>query len=284
MSPDLRIIPLSSIKLQEAVTNEKARSLANNMRMRCEIINPVVVAPLKDQQFIQLDGASRIAALGILGAPWAFVHVVDYQRVAITTWGHVTQMDISALRRLGCDSSVKLTDVEEEIDGFELAAMARFIAGEHVGIYSPNGPIERAQVTSRLIELYRLKPEQRVDMERNGIARILEVASKLGSDGVVVEFSPFSHSEIIRVVDGGGLLPPGVTKHRLEKRVLMNYPLDQLLDDSSDQTEQQGILEDSLSRMKEHPYCDCQVPDFWDTMSLSRNFLLNASGGIFKLV
>ena len=51
-NPDLRIVPLASIKFQEGVIDEKAHLLAENMRNLGEIINPVVVALLENKGFV----------------------------------------------------------------------------------------------------------------------------------------------------------------------------------------------------------------------------------------
>ena len=262
-NPDLRIVPLTSIKLQEGVTDEKAHLLAENMERLGEIINPVVTAPLENKCFLQLDGASRLAALAILGAPWAFVHVVDYKDVSLTTWVHATKMDSSALRRLDDgDPDIRLAELRRRrvdrngIIDFDLVATAMFAGGDNFGIYSSGGLMKRVKTAGQLIGLYQLKPELRVDIDGGGINLAVEAAGSLGSDGVAVEYANFSPPEIMQVVEAGELLPPGVTKHRLKQRVLMNYPLDRLLNSSMSQIGQDQLLTGTLSGTKFHPYRD----------------------------
>jgi len=262
-NPDLRVIPIDSIRLQEGVTDEKAHMLADNMSKLGEIINPVVVAPLKNKSYVQLDGASRLAALSILGVPWAFVHVVDYKDVFLTTWVHATTMDSSALRRLDDqDTDIRLTEIRqrriggEGIEGYNLVATAMFADGDTFGIYSSGGLIKRAKTAGQLIGLYKLKPEQRVDIDDDGINVAIEAARKLGSDGVAVEYANYSQGEVMQVVEAGEILPPGVTKHRLEQRVLMNYPLDRLLNSYLSQRDQDRLLAQTLAGIKFHPYRD----------------------------
>lgn len=262
-NPDLRIVPLTSIKLQEGVTDAKATALARNLTIEKQIINPIVVASLGEGCFVQLDGASRAVSLAILGAPWAFVHVVDYGEVSLTTWGHATRMDSSALRRLDDgDPDIKLTEIRqrridgEGIEGYDLVATAMFTEGDNFGIYSKGGLIKRAKSAGQLIGLYKLKPEQRVDIDDCGIEAAIEAAGNLGTDGVAVEYAGYSSTEVMRIVEAGEILPPGVTKHRLEHRVLMNYPLDRLLDPSLSQIQQNELLAETLSGIKFHPYRD----------------------------
>lgn len=262
-NPDLRIVSLAKIKLQEGVTDTKANALARNLLLEKQIINPVVVAPLGEECFVQLDGASRLASLLILGAPWAFVHVVEYKDVSLTTWVHATKMDSSALRRLDDDDAqIKLTEIRqrrvdgEGIEGFDLVATAMFADGDTLGIYSTGGLMKRAKTAGQLIGLYKLKPEQRVDVDDEGINVAIEAARRLGSDGVAIEYANFSQAEVMQVVAAGEILPPGVTKHRLEQRVLMNYPLDTLLDANVSQIEQNERLAWALSGIKFHPYRD----------------------------
>ena len=96
------------------MTDAKANALARNLLLEKQIINPIVVAPLGETCFVQLDGASRLASLAIIGAPWAFVHVVEYKDVSLTTWVHATTMDSSALRRLDDkDAQIKLTEIRQ---------------------------------------------------------------------------------------------------------------------------------------------------------------------------
>lgn len=262
-NPDLRIVPLSSIKLQEGVTNEKAIALARNMEAKGVIINPIVAAPLGDECFLQLDGASRVVSLAILGAPWAFVHVVDYKEVSLTTWGHATTMDSSALRRLDDnDPDIRLTEIHgrrvtgEGIEGFDLVATAMFADGDNFGIYCLGGLLKRVATANKIIGLYETKPEQRVDIDGGGINTAIEAARRLKLDGVAIEYAPFSSEEVMRIVEAGKLLPPGVTKHRLEQRVLMNYPLDRLFNAYLPQRDQDRLLAQTLAGIKFHPYRD----------------------------
>lgn len=262
-NPDLRIVSLTKIKLQEGVTDAKATALARNLILEKQIINPIVVAPLGEEYFVQLDGASRVVSLAILGAAWAFVHVVNYDDVSLTTWVHATTMDSSALRRLDDgDPKIRLTEIRqrrvggEGIAGYDLVATAMFADGDALGIYSTGGLIKRAKTAGQLIGLYKLKPEQRVDVDDDGINLAIEAARKLGSDGVAIEYASFSQADVMKVVAAGELLPPGVTKHRLQQRVLMNYPLDRLLNSSISQDRQNQLLLETLSGTKFHPYRD----------------------------
>lgn len=262
-NPDLRIVPLTSIKLQEGVTDAKAHLLAENMDRLGEIINPVVAASLENECFVQLDGASRLAALSILGASWAFIHVVNYESVSLTTWVHATTMDSSALRRLDDnDSNIRLTEIRQRrvsgkgIAGYDLVATAMFADGDNFGIYCLGGLPKRVATANQLIGLYQTKPEQRVDIDGGGINPAIEAARGLGSDGVAIEYANFSPEEVMKVVEAGELLPPGVTKHRLEQRVLMNYPLDRLLNAYLSQSDQNRLLAQTLAGIKFHPYRD----------------------------
>lgn len=260
-SPDLRVVPLNSIRLQEGVTDEKGNLLAFNMRRREAIINPVVVALLDsgadENRFLQLDGASRLTALTILGAPWAFVHVVNYCDVEVTTWGHVTKIDSSALRRLDDnDQAVRLSSPGETIDGFDLAATVMFNNGNQFGVHSQGGTLKRADVGCRLAGLYQHKPEERIGLDGGGLEQALALSKIFGSDGVVISYANFSPPEILEIAGAGAILPPGVTRHRLQERVLMEYPLARLLDSSIGQEQQTELLRQDLKHIKFHPYHD----------------------------
>lgn len=260
-SPDLRVVPLNSILLQEGVTDEKGRLLAQNMESRGAIINPVVVAPFDlpsgEQRFLQLDGASRLTALAILGAPWAFVHVVDYRDVTVTTWTHVTEMNSAALRRLdGNRQDVRLFHPEETASDWDLVATALFAGSQELSIYSQGGPVVRAQVGCQLASLYLHRPEERIDLDGKGLGVALTVRASLGPDGVILNYSPFSPDDILKICAAGAILPPGVTRHRLQERVLMEYPLPRLLDSSIGQEQQIKLLRQDLKHIKFHPYHD----------------------------
>lgn len=262
-NPDLRIVPRALIKLQEGVTDAKATALARNLIIEEQIINPIVVAPLGEECFVQLDGASRVVSLAILGAPWAFVHVVDYEDVSLTTWVHATTMDSSALRRLDDDDpGIRLTEIRqrriggEGIAGFNLVATAMFADGDNFGIYATGGLAKRVKTANQLIGLYQLNPEQRIDIDGGGIEKALDAARCLGGNGVALEYASFSQADVMQVVASGELLPPGVTKHRLQQRVLMNYPLDRLLNSDFSQDDQDRLLAQTLAGIKFHPYRD----------------------------
>jgi hypothetical protein len=55
------------------------------------MLNPVMVAPLKDGRFVVLDGANRVTAFRNLKIPHIVAQVLDYRLpdVQIQTWNHI---------------------------------------------------------------------------------------------------------------------------------------------------------------------------------------------------
>ena len=79
MEPVLKLVPLSSIELQEEAESERLKNLVEAFRKSQTLKDPPIVASGLGKKLIQLDGTNRINVLRKLGCSHVVVQVVDYK-------------------------------------------------------------------------------------------------------------------------------------------------------------------------------------------------------------
>ena len=89
--PDLRIVPTKTLHPHEDHDFQRSEPLIERLASETVVINPPIVAPMGDDQFLVLDGANRFHALSHLGYPHILVQVAPYESgyVELKTWRHV---------------------------------------------------------------------------------------------------------------------------------------------------------------------------------------------------
>ena len=86
--PDLKIVPIASIKAQELVRKDRYSELAESVKKEGILRNPPLVTSFSNDTYLQLDGANRITVVKMLGYKNCLVQSVDYsdaQQVRLTT-------------------------------------------------------------------------------------------------------------------------------------------------------------------------------------------------------
>ena len=96
--PDLKIVPISGIKLQEYIQKDRMQALASAIKREAMLKNPPIVTNFFNGDYQHLDGANRITAVSLLSYPNCLVQVVDYgdpTHVHLSSWSHLAHVNES---------------------------------------------------------------------------------------------------------------------------------------------------------------------------------------------
>jgi len=111
--PDLKIVPISDITLQEYVQKARMQKLADAIQSEGLLKNPPIVTNFGNGKYLHLDGANRITAVEILHYPNCLVQIVDYSdpsHVHLSSWSHLIKVDKEKfLEKISSFSGVTIT-------------------------------------------------------------------------------------------------------------------------------------------------------------------------------
>jgi hypothetical protein len=236
--PDLKIVPIANIKLQEYVQKGRMNKLVSEIQEKGVLKNPPIVANFFNGTYLHLDGANRITALSILKYPNSLVQVVDYSdpsHVQLGSWSHLVAVDkdafLSKVRKLK-DVSVNEVKSFDHRVLFRLYATCIFVFSDG-SVFEVSVKEEFAQLVGRLeeiVNLYDDKVVERVFSSSPWTDESIRVRfDRYSENTMFVAFPQFSPQQVISLVDRGVLMPPGITRHVVYRRKLnVNLPLEYL--------------------------------------------------------
>jgi L-serine kinase (ATP) / ParB family transcriptional regulator, heme-responsive regulator len=210
---DLLLVDLGCLILHEAHDEDRLISLRQRIEAECEQRNPVIVSPHEDR-YLVLDGAHRVRALGELASRFALVQVVQPPEKA-EGWGHllngVGRAELDNIKGIEVSSDVPLAEVVTA--GGEtllLSAKEHGLRGQVRALWALRSFYPRGVVVRRV--------------EPYGTARI-------SGGEALIRYRSFTPAELAEIVDSGTVLPAGITRFRIQERVLgVRYPLDRMMD------------------------------------------------------
>ena len=212
---DLRLVETDCLILHEAHDETRLARLRARIESEREQRNPVVASPHEDR-FLVLDGAHRVRALRELGYRFVLVQRVEPPERA-EGWAHLIE-DLSLPdpeEANGIEASEEPSaDAFAEVDTRDGTL---YLRSREAG----SGARARAlwEIQSRYPEgdtIRRVEPDGPVRLS-GGEARI--------------RYRPFTPEELVEIVGSGAVLPAGVTRFRVQERVLgVRYPLDRMRD------------------------------------------------------
>ena len=209
---DLFLVGLEGLLLHEAHDEGRLARLRGRIEAEGEQRNPVIVSPHEDR-YLVLDGAHRVRALGELGSRFVLVQAVEPPE-KVEGWGHLLD-GIGSAELEGVQGIV----VSDRPGGTPLAEVettggkTTFVSAEEEGLQS------RVRALWSLRTLY---PE-------GALVRRVEpdAAVRLSEGKVLIRYKAFAPGELAAIVDSGTVLPAGITRFRIQERVLgVRYPLD----------------------------------------------------------
>jgi len=228
--PDLRIVPTATLHPHEDHDFQRSQTLIERLASETVVINPPIVAPMRDDQFLVLDGANRFHALSHLGYPHMLVQVAPYESgfVELKTWRHLVcdwQRDalVEHIKQLG--------DIQIFNGQFHSAiAHILFQNDEVVALMSPvENTHERNAALRQVVSIY----QQNATLQRTALGEPADIWELHPTAIAIVEFPHYQPADIIAAARYHAYLPPGISRHIIQGRALkVNYPLELLRDET----------------------------------------------------
>jgi hypothetical protein len=233
----LQLIGLDDVRLHENCDPERANTLASAIATDGLQRHPIIVGRVENRPLVHLDGATRIAALRLLGCRHVAAQVVDYasdEAVTLETWSHITSVSPARLLRATQSWSaclVEWTDCNTagaRLEQGELVAALVFTDGNVFGLRCRGPIMNKIEILERLTALYGALTIREIPPEIDRLSNLKAALARHASATVSIAFCPFSKDEVVEVaLRGGRLFPPGITRHIINcGRVLhVNAPL-----------------------------------------------------------
>ena len=241
----LQIIPLNKIKAQERFDESRARGLSERLKKEKILKNPLIVANLYGDNFVQLDGMNRLSAFKMLGFDSIVCQIVDYQdmdNVELGSWIHLfnaKQPDF-----LSTIAKIKGLNINQgKMDQVKNRYIQSLGPDRISVIVTLNYQISTVTAGGVLLDKVN-RINEIVNAYDNIVRDVLPQRSKkedikfLFNEhtdcNIMTVFPTFTRHQIIKVVNSGGLFPPGITRHIIKRRCMnLNLPLSFFADKSS---------------------------------------------------
>jgi hypothetical protein len=211
---DLFLVDLGCLILHEAHDEDRLVSLRERIEAEREQRNPIIVSPHEDR-YLVLDGAHRVRALGELGSRFALVQVVEPPEKA-EGWGHL--LDGVGRAELDNIEGIEVSDRP----GDALLAEVETAGGETLLLSAKEDGLRgRVRALWNLQSFY----------PRGAVVRRVEPdgTARLSRGEALIRYQPFTPGELAEIVDSGTVLPAGITRFRIQERVLgVRFPLDRM--------------------------------------------------------
>jgi phosphoglycerate dehydrogenase-like enzyme len=231
----LRVVAVEQLLPHEYHNPERVARLAERVVADGLLANPPLVAPLDDERYMVLDGATRVTAFRQLGYPHMVVQVVEPGRenLQLHTWFH-------AIRGSSVEEFVHLVQTtpglrltEMPVEGLARALWERGALGYLVTVDQQGFLLEQAQPGLRedgswitpLTELVNRYGEWG-EVERTLNNDVTQLRSQHNDLVGLIVFPQFALEIVMGLVARGQLLPAGITRFVVPGRILrLNVPL-----------------------------------------------------------
>ncbi len=225
-TPNLRVVPVSSLHPHEEHDSQRSKPLAERLRTETTMINPPLVAHMSDDQYVVLDGANRFHAFTELGYPHILVQIASYDSgyVELSNWQHVVAGDPQFIQQLRQVPEIALVGGEAP----DTIARLRLPGDDSIAVCAGAQTLkERNAVLCKFVAVY----QQNARLHRTALTDPEEIWSLYPEANAIVFFPPYSPADIIAAAEQHAYLPPGISRHIVNGRAIrINYPLDLLRD------------------------------------------------------
>lgn len=234
----LQIIALKNILPHERYDDSRALPLIERLKKDGFLANPIIVAKLDRQYYIQLDGMNRLTAFKKIGFSAILTQIVDYNdqdMVELSSWSHLTNLSIHAfLLKLG-----KIKDLSRQEGRIDLVGH-RYIKNEGISriatvvfrngkvwlLYFNGKLVKKVEILNKIVTVYGkdiIRDILPSDPNQVNIDRIFD---KYPDKKILIVLPTFTRHQIVDMVSLNKMFPAGVTRHIIKRRCLnLNLPL-----------------------------------------------------------
>lgn len=260
---DLELIKLSDIRLHEATENIRLRNIYNRISKSKYLINPVIVGK-HNEELILLDGANRYGSLKEIGCKLILAQVLDYKdnELILEKWNHfVYDFDINILKMFCERNSVsyKKTSYNEGLkvleNNFSFLLAADIVRDECILVNLSTKLDELLSQIDMITKLYfKHNPFDRSECD----IKYSDLRKYTRREGVLIVFPTFQKQHIVIIANNNHRLPAGISRHRIQNRVLhVKYEIKKLMSDKNlpdKQEELKKLLIDKIDKNKVRQY------------------------------
>lgn len=257
-TPDLRIVPVAALRPHEDHDSQRSQPLIERLKSEPLMINPPIVAPMDNNQFVILDGANRCYAFQELGYPHILVQVVTYESgyIQLETWSHVVS---HWTRNQFLDQLYSITDTQLT-EGYHANAIAQIILRDMM-ILSVFARTEDATQRNTILRQLVSSYQRHASLHRTAMRHAEDIWPLYEHCIAVVTFPDYQPADIIAATHQNAYLPPGVSRHIVYGRALrVNYPIHILRDENTllqDKNQALKIwVQEKLSKRKVRYYAE----------------------------
>ena len=260
---DLELIKLTDIKLHEATENIRLRNIYNRLSKSKYLMNPVIVGR-HDEDIILLDGANRYGYLKDIGCKLILAQVLDYKKrsLVLEKWNHlVYDFKLDILKKFCKENKLEYTKVRYKAgqemlkEHFHYILASDISKDENILIKLPAELDKLLENIDKITKLYFKHynfDRSECDIDFHDLRKYTR------RKGVLIEFPTFHKSHIVKIANNNHRLPAGISKHRINNRVLhVKYEIKKLMSDrniAAKKEELQKMLIDKIDKNKVRQY------------------------------
>lgn len=222
-SPHLKIVPTGSLHPHEKHDFQRSLPLIERIQREAVMINPPIVAPMRDGEYVVLDGANRTQAFATLAYPHVLVQIVAYDSayVQLETWNHVVcRWNRDSFNQLLHDAPALRLDSQAAV--LPIASVHFRDADAHA-IHAADESMEgRNAALNQLVSVY----QRNAVLHRTALVSPADVYEQHADGIALVTFPRYHPADVIAAAAHRAYVPPGITRHIIQGRALkVNYPL-----------------------------------------------------------
>ncbi|MFD1887707.1 ParB N-terminal domain-containing protein [Paenibacillus wenxiniae] len=237
----LKMIDSSLIVLHENCEPARLEKTQNSIRSEGVLRHPPAAIKMKNGKYLVIDGAHRTSSLQALGYSQIPLHIVGIENVVIDNWDHSIS-DINVIEYL--KSQKNLVRIERfPLPERLLAKMRNDSVSYYVYPYAQQNHFD---IWHELISFYqnnytvtRIETDKEMELKPNMLR---------------ISYSTCTLREIEEVVSQNKVLPAGVTRFKINGRILnLQIPLSMLGNSLKDATEWENMLNNRRDSMRYYP-------------------------------
>lgn len=233
----LKIVPIKDILVHEQFDDSRVFPLVASLKEDKQLSNPIIVASLDNQKYLQLDGMNRLSAFKKLGLDSILVQIVDYnnqETVELSSWLHIFKGDINHfianIESNGNEvSKAKFEQVGHRYikeEGRARICTVISMEGFVYLVYSKGELMGKVKSLNKITEFYKDKIQRDVLPIKPNRIDIDLLFQEHEPSNIIVIFPTFTRHQIVDVAKRKELFPAGMTRHIIQRRCLnVNVPL-----------------------------------------------------------
>lgn len=243
----LEIVNIDNILPHEEFDPSRSTNLISKLKQSNLLTDPIIVASLGENKYLQLDGMNRLNCFKQLGIKTILCQIVDYnnqEEVILSSWIHLFKAKREDFFKYICQDKnliIKRANINQigpryikESDFGRLVTIVDKKQGSYLVMTAGNF-IEKIKRINYISYYYKNNINRSIlpfTMTTRNIRLFFYEHPDINfydhpDTNLMIVFPNFTPQQIIEVVKSGVLIPAGVTRHLIKGRCLnINLPLD----------------------------------------------------------